>query len=107
MRSLTPARASERPSLIMGDVGADQSADAGGVDVENPGEIHDEGGGVFGADRGLELEQGCEHDRALKVEDSLAGAGTFEIVRYAAAPGTVAASGDFTGRGGAELLQGG
>jgi hypothetical protein len=33
----------ERASiLIMGDVGADQSADAGGVDVENPGEIHDE-----------------------------------------------------------------
>jgi len=68
------------PLLIMGDVGTDQGADAGGIDVGDAGEIDDEGGGVFGADRGLELEQSGEYNRALETENSLTGLGTFEIV---------------------------
>jgi hypothetical protein len=68
------------PFLIVSDVGADQRADPGGIDVGNAGEIHDEGGRPFGTNCSLELEQGSKHNGALKTEDALAGLGPVEVL---------------------------
>jgi hypothetical protein len=64
----------------MGDIGADQSADPGGVDVGNAREIHDESGGLLGTDGALEQKQSSEHNWALETKDSLAGLGSVKVL---------------------------
>ena len=65
--------------FVLRHVGADESADAGRVDIRNAGEIHDKDGCVFSSDGSLELEQSLEDDGSLETQDTLAWLGTVEV----------------------------
>lgn len=49
--------AQETAIFVMGNVGTDQGANAGGVDVRDGGKVDNESWGSFRAQSGLELEQ--------------------------------------------------
>ena len=82
--------------FAVADVGADQSADAGGIDIGDAAEVDDEEAVFLGPQGGLKLEQGGENDRALQTENALAGLGAGEIldgegfVRYRRHPAILA-----------------
>jgi hypothetical protein len=81
VNALVDAYQRERSSvLIMGDIGADQGADAGGVDVGDIGEVDDERARVLGAEGRLKLEQRAEHYGTLKTQNALAGLGAVEVL---------------------------
>ena len=67
------------PFFVMRDVGADECADPGRVNVRNACEVDDQGGDVFRANGSLKLKQRSENDWTLETEDSLPGHGAFEV----------------------------
>ena len=78
---LVDADEAEKTAIfIMGNVGADQGADAGGVDVRDGGKIDNESWGTLCSQSGLELEQRTQHDRSLQAENSLSGTRAVEIL---------------------------
>lgn len=71
----------ERASVfMMGDIGADQGTNAGGVDIGDIGEVDDESAGVLGAEGRLKLEERSEHYGTFKAQNALAGPGTVEVL---------------------------
>jgi hypothetical protein len=71
----------ERASAFaVADVGADQGADAGGIDIGDAAEVDDEKAVFLGPQNGLKLEQGGENNGAVQTESALAGLGTSDIL---------------------------
>jgi len=59
--------------MLPGDVGANQSADAGRIHVRDLGEINDQRARSIGAHRGLELKHCCHYQRTVEAQNALSG----------------------------------
>lgn len=67
-------------AFTVADVGADEGADARGIDVRDAAEVDDKEAVFLGAQGGLKLEEGRENHGSVQTDNTLAGLGTGEVL---------------------------